>query len=114
MPYPILGLGGILNMAIMFAFIFSIKRIYLRIRTQVDQEDSKTGGVTSDSRRELDRRRLRWLWVGAVIAFLTCLNALAYVRELPYQVLIAISTLYAGIAAVFVLEIRRVSERLRR
>src|SRR3979490_152810 len=67
-PYQILALGGILNMAILFTFIFAIRRIFLRSRGEIS---NVTPGATLKS----DRRRLRWLRVGAVIAFLTCLNS---------------------------------------
>jgi hypothetical protein len=109
--YQVLALGGILNMAILFAFIFAIRRLYVRSRGEVDLTSSEASHAPS-STRESDRRRLRWLWVGAIIAFFTCLNALAYVHELPYQAVIGILTLYAGIATAFILEIRRVYKRL--
>lgn len=113
MPYPFFGLVGILNMAILFTFIFAIRRVYLRTQGQLDVEDSEMSDASSNSRREHDRRRLRWLWVGAVISFLTCFNASFYARQIPFQFSIGIATLYVGIATVFVLEIRRVSKRLR-
>jgi hypothetical protein len=112
-PYQVLALGGLLNMAILFTFIFAIRRVYLRSRGQIDLESSETGNVTSSSTQKSDRGRLRWLWVGAVIAFLTCLNAIAYVRELSHQAVTGILILYAAIATAFVLELRRVYKRLR-
>jgi hypothetical protein len=111
--YPILGVVGVLNMAIIFAFVLAIKRAYLRVQTQIGLEGSKASDVPSDSRRELDRRRLKWLWAGAAVYFLACLNALTYVRDLPYKVLIALSTFNAGLAVVFILELKNVYKRLR-
>jgi len=112
-PYQVLALGGILNMAILFTFIFAIRRLYVRSRGEIDLKSGETREVTSSSTLESDRRRLRWLWVGAVIAFLTCLNALAYARDLPHRAVIGILILYAGIATAFISEIRRIHKRLR-
>jgi hypothetical protein len=112
-PYQIFALGGILNMAILFIFIYAIRRVYLRSRRHVDLESSGTSEITSNSRLELDRRRLPWLWGGAGISFLTCVNGLYNASNLPYAAVIGIVTLNVAIVTVFILEIRRVSKRLR-
>jgi len=112
-PYQILAVGGVLNTAILFTFILTIRRLYLRSRGRVDLKSSETREVTSSRSLESDRRSIRWLWIGAGVAFLTCINAIAYVRELPYKATVGIVILYAGIAIAFVLEIRRVYHRLR-
>src|SRR5438874_1040282 len=110
LPYPILGLAGLLNMAILFAFIFGIRRVYLRKHAQTSSGESEIDPVSSNSR---DRRRLRWLWIGVIIALLTVVNGLVYIRQVPYQAALGISTLYIVIVVVFALEIRRVYKRLR-
>src|SRR2546427_10858567 len=89
-PYQVLALGAILNAAILFTFILAIRRAFVRSRGGVDLKSRETSDVTSGSALQSNRRRLRWLWVGAVIAFVTCLNALAYVRELPHQAVMGI------------------------
>jgi hypothetical protein len=113
LPYQVVAVGGALNMAILFTFIFAIRRLYLRSREHLDLEGGEIGDFTSTHAPRSDRRRLRWLWVGVVIASLTCLNALAYIPQIPYQAAIGIFVLYVGIGTAFIFEIRRVQKRLR-
>jgi hypothetical protein len=111
-PYQLLALAASLNFAIMFAFIFAIRRVYLRTRTAASVDDT-AGEDAQNSRRKLDRRRVPLLWAGAIGYFLACLNGLRFVRQIPLPILIAVSILNVGIAVVFVVEIERTYVRLR-
>jgi hypothetical protein len=112
-PYQLLALAAGPNFAIMFAFIFAIRRVYLRTRTATSVDDTAASEDAQNSRRKLDRRRVPLLWAGAIGYFLACLNGLRFVRQIPFPILIAVSILNVGIAVVFVLEIKRTYGRLR-
>jgi beta-lactamase regulating signal transducer with metallopeptidase domain len=58
-PYQVLALGGVINMAILLTFIFAIRRVYVRSRGEADLKSGETREVTSGSKPQSDRRRLR-------------------------------------------------------
>ena|ERR1700736_5437942 len=111
-PYQVLALGGILNIVILSTFILAIRRVYLRTRVQTDLGRETSETISRSSLRS-DRLRLLCLWTGEGIAILTCVSTLVHAREVSYQAVIGILILYAAIATAFILEIRRVSKRLR-
>jgi hypothetical protein len=72
--------------------------------------------TTAKLRLDFDRRRLKWLWIGAGLYFLIFLNGLrlgiAYAGKLPLVAIIFAEFLNGSILTVFILEIRKVHDRL--
>ncbi len=58
-PYQILGLCAILNAAIILTFVFSIRKVYLRMHGLALPEGDEAGEIGSKSRMDFDRRRLK-------------------------------------------------------
>jgi hypothetical protein len=113
-PHWVFVLASVSNIVILVTFVLSIRAVWLSTRTQASCADIDQSEISFNSRRELDRRRLRWLWVGAVIFIVTSLNAALGRDQIPYGLSLGIATFSGGIAAVFILEIRRVWKRVRR
>jgi hypothetical protein len=113
-PYQVFFLAGVLNLIMMFTLVHTIRRVYLRTRTKTTPTAGETDGGFTPRSIESDRRRLRWLWAGAIIYVLACVNALSYLRQMSHGLVFGISILNVGIAAVFLLEITRTYRRLRR
>lgn len=102
----LLPLAAVLNVSVVLGFLIAMRRLYRRIH-ETEPPRGATDAVAGD------RRRLRLLWIGAVLYFLIFLNTLGYLRQLPYQTLILAFIFNGGIAGVFILEIRRVYRRVR-
>jgi hypothetical protein len=73
-------------------------------------------GTPSATDIDVDRRRLKGLWIGVGIYSLIFLNGLrlglAYLGELPIVVIILAEALNAAILATFVLSLRKVYTRI--
>jgi len=111
LPYQIFALCGVLNFAIMGAFVFSIRKVYLRMKGLTLPAGVEVDESTAKLRMEFDRRRLKWLWMGAGLYSLIFLNGLrlGFVlrSELPLLAIFLAEVLNGSILAVFVLEIRK-------
>jgi len=116
LPYQIFALYGVLNFAIMGAFIFSIRKVYLRMKGLQLPAGIEVDESTTKVRMDFDRRRLKGLWIGAALYSLIFLNGLrlglAYVDRLPFVVIVLGEVLNGSILTVFILEIRKVNRRL--
>ncbi len=116
LPYQIFALCGVLNFAIILAFVFSIRKVYLRMKGLTLLEGVEVDETTAKLRRDFDRRRLKLLWMGAGLYSLIFLNGLrlgfAYVGRLPLLVIVFAEALNGSILTVFVFEIRKVYHRL--
>ena len=91
LPPRIFVLCGVLNFAIIGAFVFSIRKVYLRMKGLTLPAGVEVDENTAKLRMEFDRRRLKWLGMGAGL----------------YSLISSMEIL-----AVFVLEIRKVYHRL--
>ena len=100
----------------MGAFVFSIRKVYLRVKGLTLPAGVEVDESTAKLRMEFDRRRLKWLWLGAGLYSLIFLNGLrlgfALRSELPLLAIFLAEVLNGSILAVFVLEIRKVYHRL--
>ncbi len=116
LPYQTFMLCSVLNFAIMGAFVFSIRKVYLRVKGLTLPAGVEVDESTAKLRMEFDRRRLKWLWLGAGLYSLIFLNGLrlgfALRSELPLLAIFLAEVLNGSILAVFVLEIRKVYHRL--
>jgi hypothetical protein len=116
LPYQIFALCGVLNFAIIAAFVFSIRKVYLRMKGLTLAAGVAVDESTTKLRMDFDRRRLKWLWMGAGLYSLIFLNGIRFgfanVGRLPLLVIIFAEALNGSILAVFVLEIRKVRHRL--
>jgi hypothetical protein len=123
LPYQIFALCGLLNLVIIGAFVFGIRKVYLRMKGLTLPEADNVDEITAKRRRGFDRRRLKWLWMGAGLYSLIFLNAVrlgfAYADRLPLLVIIFAEVLNGTILATFLLSIREIhrsreSENFRR
>src|SRR5260370_15864487 len=77
---------------------------------------SRSCESTAKLRMEFDRRRLKWLWLGAGLYSLIFLNGIrlgcALRSELPLLAILLVEVLNGSILAVFVLEISKLYHRL--
>ncbi len=115
-PYQILGLCAILNAAIILIFVFSIRKVYLRMKGLTVLKGVEVDETAAKLRMDFDRRRLKWLWMGAGLYSLIFLNGIRFgfanVGRLPLLGIICAEALNGSILTVFVLEIRKVYHRL--
>lgn len=65
LPYQIFALCGVLNFAIIGAFVFSIRKFYLRMKGITLSKGDNVDEATAKLGLDFDRRRLKWLWMGA-------------------------------------------------
>jgi len=116
LPYQIFALCGVLNFAIIGVFVFSIRKVYLRMKGLTLPTGVEVDEVTAKLRMDFDRRRLKWLCMGAGLYSLIFLNGLrlgfAYVGRLPLAVIVFGEVFNASILTVFLLEIRIVYRQL--
>ncbi len=116
LPPRIFALLGVLNFAIIGALVFSIRRVYLRMKGLTLSEGVEVDETTAKLRRDLDQRRLKGLWIGAGLYSLIFLNGLrlgfAYADRLPLVVIVCGEIFNGSILAVFLLEIRKAYQRL--
>ncbi|HEY6265956.1 MAG TPA: hypothetical protein VIW93_14235 [Candidatus Acidoferrum sp.] len=116
LPPRIFALCGILNFALIGAFVFDIKRVYLRMKGLTLPEGVEVDETTAKLRMDFDRRRLKWLWIGAGLYSLIFLNGIRFgftnVSSLPLVVIVFAETVNGTILTVIVLEIRKVHRRL--
>jgi uncharacterized integral membrane protein len=96
--------------------VFGIKRVYLRMKGLTLPEGVEVDETTAKLRMDFDRRRLKWLWIGAGLYSLIFLNGIRFgftnVSSLPLVVIVFAEALNGTILTVIVLEIRKVHRRL--
>jgi len=73
-PYEVFALCGVLNMAILLAFVFTIRRVHKRMQGEGRAEQSQVS--QSQQSIDSDRRRLKGLWIGVGLYSLIFLNGL--------------------------------------
>ena len=116
LPYQVFVLCGVLNFVIIGAFVFGIRKVYLRMKGITAPQGMEVDAATAQRRMDFDCRRLKWLWVGAGTYFLIFLNGLrigfAYIGQIPLVAVILAEVLNASILAVFLLEIRKIYRRI--
>jgi len=115
LPYQIFALFGLLNFTIIGSFVFGIRKVHLRMKGLTLSEGVEIDETTAKLRLDFDRRRLKGLWIGAVLYSLIFLNGLrlgfAYVGRLPLVAIVFGEIFNASILTVFLLEIRKVYRR---
>jgi hypothetical protein len=113
LPYQILVLAGILNMAITISVVLSMRRVYRRMRGQSYPANRESSLATSSSASETDRRRLRFLWIGVISYSLIFLNGLGYAGKVPLPIFALGGTISAVIVTTLILTMTRIYKRLR-
>ncbi len=112
LPYQIFALCGLLNFAIIGAFVFGIRKVYLRMKGLTVPRGVEVDEATLKPRRNSDQRRLKLLWIGGAVYFLIFVNGLrlgfAYAGEVPVLVIVLGELLNGAILTVIVLEIRKI------
>ena len=116
LPYQIFVLCGLLNFIIIGTFVFAIRRVYLRMKGLTVPKRAEVDEITAKRRMDFDRRRLKWLWMGAGLYSLIFLNGLrlglAYAGRLPLLVIFFAEVLNGTILATFLLSIREIYRRM--
>jgi hypothetical protein len=112
LPYQVFALCGLLNFAIILAFVLGIRKVYLRMKGLTVPEGVEVDAQTAKRRMGFDQRRLKLAWIGAGTYFLIFLNGLrlgfTYAGEVPVLVIILGELLNGAILTVIVLEIRKI------
>ena len=112
LPYQLLALCGLLNFAIIGAFVFGIRRVYFRMKGLTVPKGIEVDEATLKRRRDFDQRRLKLAWIGAAVYSLIFLNGLrlgfAYAGQVPALVIVLGELLNGAILTVIVLEIRKI------
>src|SRR5258708_27238206 len=115
LPPQIFALCGILNFAIIGTFVFSIRKVYLRMKGLTLPKGVAVDEATTKLRKDFDRRRLKWLWMGAGLYSLIFLNGIRFgfanFGRLPLLGIVLAEALNGSILTVFVVEIRKVYHR---
>jgi YD repeat-containing protein len=116
-PYQILVVIAVLNMAVIISFVFCIIKVYLRRRALTPPSNMAPRELGSKSSAEADRRRLIAFWIGAGLccaAFIkSFLFGRAYVGKAPLPVLIFAEIFNGAILATFLWAIRKTYKKLR-
>jgi hypothetical protein len=115
-PYQMLALGGVLNMAIILTLVVSITRVYRRMQGVSTAEESQPSQTRSEYSVDVDRRRLKRLWIGVGLYSLIFFNGLrlglAYAGELPLLSIIFAEVLNGAILTTFILTLWKVRKRI--
>jgi hypothetical protein len=74
--------------------------------------ESERGEEVKTKSAEVDRRKLRWLWIGLGTYFLIFLNALRYATVVPYQIFILGALINGAVIVTIIMAMRRVYKRL--
>lgn len=116
LPYQIFVLGAVLNMIIIFSFVFGIRKIVRRMQV-VGRPQGNDGVQTELQYGFSDERRLKLLWIGVGTYSLIFLNGLrlgfTYANSIPLPALIFGELLNGGILATFIFEVRKVQRSIR-
>jgi hypothetical protein len=116
LPYQIFALCAVLNLAIIGVFVFSIRKVCLRMKGLTLPTGVEVDETTVKLRLDFDRRRLKWLWLGAVLFSLALLNGLrlcfVYAGTKILLIVILSVILNGLILTAFIVSIREVYERL--
>jgi hypothetical protein len=118
LPPRIFALCSVLNFAVVGAFVFGIRKVYLRMKGLTLSAGVEVDENTAKLRMEFDRRRLKWLWMGAGLYSLIFLNGLRLgltLRSEPPPLAIFLAEVLNGsILATFVLSIRGIYKGMER
>ena len=117
-PYQMLAVSAVLNMAIILFFVFGIKRVYRRMQTHGRAEVSDTIPQTkSGYRPDVDRQRVKGLWAGVVLYSFIFLNGIrlgfAYAGRLPLPLIALAELLNGAILITLIFTLRKVHKRIR-
>jgi hypothetical protein len=114
-PYQIVLVAAVLNMAIILAFVFSIKKAYLSVRSAARLDGVAPSGSESRFPTKDERQRLTALWIGAVLCAVAFIRGLAYfignAGRVPFKILIPSEILSGAMLSTFLLEISKVYKK---
>ena len=115
-PYQVVVVAAVLNMAVILTFVFSIRKAYLGMRSSAPLEGSAPTG-TGSRIPEDNRRRLIGHWIGAGFCTVAFVKGLAYIiayaGRAPLKILIAAEIFSGAMLATFLLAIAKIYKKRR-
>lgn len=115
-PYRVVVVAAVLNMAVILAFVFSIRKAYLGMRSSAPLKGSAPTG-TGSRIPEDNRRRLIGHWVGAGFCTVALIRGLAYIiayrGRAPLRILIPAEIFSGAMLTAFLLAISKAYKKRR-
>lgn len=113
LPYQILAVGGILNMAVIISFVIAISRLYKRMRESGRPAGDDGASALTKPNRETYSRAISVLWVGLGLYLLIVLNSFRYFQRMRVSLFIAGILVNVAIIAAITLAIIRAYKKLK-